>query len=122
MIGLENNFIFNLNEETLENLNEEIRGRSSDSKEFKFIFEETTSKINELIKTINSARSTRPRASKDIYMKIKVTAIPLTKEEMQLLIDYIYAKYIREFKGNYIAIRKCIFSNEYLIKSFIRID
>lgn len=93
---------------------EELR---ESSVEFKTVFEEATSKIEELIRKRNTARSIRPKDSRDMRMRIKVTALPLTKEEMTILNRYIAEKYIRDIAGYYISIRKSIFSNNYIIKS-----
>ena len=93
------------------------------SVQFKTIFDEATSKIEELINKRNTARSVRTKNSCDMIMSIKVETIPLTKEEITVLRTYIEEKYIDHVAGDYICISKCIFSNNYSIKSkysFIR--
>lgn len=88
------------------------------SNEFNTVLEEATSKIEELIRQRNEARSVRPKGSRDKKIRIKVTALPLTKEEMAIFKRYLEEKYIKDVLGEYFSIRKCIFSNKYLIKSY----
>lgn len=102
----------------MEEIKREVEKLRENSKEFNTVLEEATSKIEELIRQRNEARLVRPKGSCDMKIRIKVIALPLTKEEMIVLKRYIYKKYINKVAGDYISIRKCIFSNKYIIKSY----
>lgn len=106
----------------MEKINRKVEELRKNSKEFNSVLEEATSKIEELIKQRNAERSVRPRDSRDMKIRVKVTALPLTKEEMKILTGYIYRKYINDVFGNDISIRKSIFSNYYIIKSYYKVD
>lgn len=101
----------------MEEIKRKVEELRKNSKNFNDVLEEATSKIEKLIMQRNTARSVTPTDSRDQKIHIKVTALPLTKEEMVALKEYINKKYIDDVSGDYFMIYYSIFSKKYIIKS-----
>lgn len=96
---------------------EEMRKLRKANKEFDGMVGEITQRIEQQIEEKNSNRSFRPKNSKDYRIHMKVKAVPITKDEKRCLLRYLSEKYSAEVAGWYFSLKKCWFSEEYLIKS-----
>lgn len=101
----------------MEEIKRKVEKLRKNSKNFNDVLEEATSKIEKLIMQRNTAKSVTPTDSRNHKMRIKVTALPLTKEEMVTLKEYINKKYIDDVSGDYFMIYYSIFSKKYIVKS-----
>ncbi len=87
---------------------------ASQRAEVRDFLKEVDSKLSAFIKKHNEP-SFSGKGSTDKYVRIKVKAIPLTKEENTKIVEYLNAKYLKHVAGSYFYIKKCLFSRRYLI-------
>ncbi len=55
-------------------------------------------------------------SQKGYKIRIKVDRVPITEEQEAYLMQYLTFNYIKYAKGHFFILKKCWFSNKYLIK------
>lgn len=84
---------------------------------FDSLVKEITDKIEEQIREKNAEKSFNPKSSNDYKIRIKVKAVPISKEEMDYLLNFLRMQYISKVAGDRFALRKCLFSEQYYVRS-----
>lgn len=84
---------------------------------FDTLVNEITCKIEQEIKERNAKKSFYPTGSNDYKVRIKVKAVPITKEEKTCLLRFLENHYSKKVLGNVFTLEKCWFSEQYEVRS-----
>lgn len=84
---------------------------------FDSMVKEITYKIEEQIKERNAEKSFNPKSSTDYQIQIKVKAVPISKEQKQYLLEFLKYQYISRVAGEYFTLKKCLFSEQYNVRT-----
>lgn len=84
---------------------------------FDGLVSEITTKIEKQIEERNAEKSFNPKSSTDYEVRIKVKAVPMSKEEKDYLLNFLRIQYSSKVAGNHFTMRKCLLSEQYCVRS-----